>query len=170
MPEPSIVAHLRRINQFSVVSLHRHRWRDFGGEIQLGNIGGWRFAGGSMRSLFKAGFLAAFAAILLLGKLSISAAQQGDEATALNKKVIELYNAGRYADAIPIAQQVLAIREKALGRDHPDVAQSLNNLAALYESEGRYAETEPLYQRSLAIREKALGREHPNVANTLINL
>jgi hypothetical protein len=31
--------------------------------------------------------------------------------------------------AIPLAQRSLAIREKALDPDHPDVAQSLNALA-----------------------------------------
>jgi hypothetical protein len=41
-------------------------------------------------------------------------------------------------------QRALAIREKALGRDHPDVATSLNNLAALYDVQGRYADAEPL--------------------------
>ena len=41
----------------------------------------------------------------------------------------------------------LAIREKALGPDHPDVATSLNNLAELYEAQGRYADAEPLYKR-----------------------
>ena len=36
---------------------------------------------------------------------------------------------GRYADAEPLYKRSLAIREKALGPDHPDVATSLNNLA-----------------------------------------
>ena len=56
----------------------------------------------------------------------------------------------------------LAIWEKALGREHPDVAKSLSNLALLYQSRGRYADAEPLYQRSLAIYEKVLGRNHPD--------
>jgi CHAT domain-containing protein/tetratricopeptide (TPR) repeat protein len=64
----------------------------------------------------------------------------------------------------------LAIREKALGTDHPDVAQSLNSLANLYFNQSRYADAEPLYQRSLAIYEKALGPGHPEVANSLNNL
>jgi tetratricopeptide (TPR) repeat protein len=123
-----------------------------------------------MRSLLKVGLAAAFAAILLVGSVSLVAAQETKEADELNKRVIELYNAGRYSDAIPIAQRVLALREKALGRDHPDVAISLSNLAELYASQGRYAEAEPLYQRSLAIQEKAFGRDHPNVALSLNNL
>ena len=38
----------------------------------------------------------------------------------------------------------LAIREKSLGPDHPDVAGSLNNLAALYRDQGRWPEALPL--------------------------
>ena len=63
-----------------------------------------------------------------------------------------------------MAEKALGIREKVLGKEHPDVAQSLNNLAALYESQGNYGKAEPLYVRSLAILEKVLGKEHPSVA------
>jgi tetratricopeptide (TPR) repeat protein len=89
---------------------------------------------------------------------------------ALHKHAIELYNAGRYSDAEPLYKRALAIHEKALGPDHPDVATSLNNLAALYNSQGRYADAEPLLKRSLAIREKVLGPAHPDVATSLNNL
>jgi tetratricopeptide (TPR) repeat protein len=67
-------------------------------------------------------------------------------------------------------EQSLAIAEKALGPEHPDVAASLNNLAALLRAQGSYAEARPLLERSLAIREKALGPEHPDVATALNNL
>jgi len=60
-----------------------------------------------------------------------------------------------------LSQRSLAILEKALGKDHPQVAASLNNLAELYSAKGQYAEAEPLSQRSLAILEKALGKDHP---------
>jgi len=92
------------------------------------------------------------------------------EAEELNKQVIQLYSQGKYGEAIAIAQRILAIREKALGTDHPDVAISLNNLAELYRAQGIYQAAEPLYKRSLAILEKALGSEHPNVATSLNNL
>ena len=55
----------------------------------------------------------------------------------------------------------LAIREQALGKDHPDTAQSLNNLAGLYYEQGKYEQAEPLLQRGLAIMEKMLGSNHP---------
>ena len=68
------------------------------------------------------------------------------------------------------SKRSLAIQEKALGPNHPDVAMSLNNLAVLYGDQGRYADAEPLYKRSLAIKEKALGPDHPDVAESLNNL
>ncbi|CAM9843341.1 unnamed protein product, partial [Ectocarpus sp. 13 AM-2016] len=76
---------------------------------------------------------------------------------------------GKYSEAEPLYERSLAIRQKALGFDHPDVAQSLNNYAELLRAQGKYDEAEPLYERSLAIREKALGPEHPDVAQSLNN-
>ena len=81
-----------------------------------------------------------------------------------------LQKMGQYADAEPLFRRALAIDEKALGKDHPDVASSLNNLALLLYSQGKYGEAEPLYRRALAIREKALGPDHPDVAQSLNNL
>jgi len=77
---------------------------------------------------------------------------------------------GDYAGARPLYERALAIRERALGPDHPDVANSLNNLATLLSDQGDYAEARPLYERALAIRERALGPDHPDVANSLNNL
>ena len=64
----------------------------------------------------------------------------------------------------------MAISEKALGPEHPDVATILNNLAGLYKAQGHYAEAEPLYKRALAIDEGALGPDHPDLARDLNNL
>ena len=77
---------------------------------------------------------------------------------------------GQYAVAEPLYRRALGIYEKALGKDHPNVATSLNNLALLLASQGKYVEAEPLYRRALAIKEKALGPDHPDVATSLNNL
>jgi tetratricopeptide (TPR) repeat protein len=97
-------------------------------------------------------------------------AQGLDEANELNKRAIEFENAGRHSDAEPLYKQSLAIREKVLGADNPDVAAALNNLAGLYYKEGRYADAEPLFKRSLAIKEKTFGPDNPDVAQSLNNL
>ena len=110
--------------------------------------------------------------LVLLAAPHFCFSQQSDLETAarLNQQVIKLYQEGRYREAIPLAEQALAIREKALGPEHPDLAASLHNLAEIYRTLGDYAKAEPLYRRSLAIREKALGPEHPDVATSLNSL
>ncbi len=46
--------------------------------------------------------------------------------------LLGLYNAqGKYAEAEPLYKRSLAILEKALGLEHPNVATSLNNLEEL---------------------------------------
>jgi CHAT domain-containing protein len=107
---------------------------------------------------------------LLLPALSNAQQDKFREAESLNQEVVKFYQQGRYSDAIRLAEKALAIYEKALGPDHPDVALSLNNLAFLYCYMGDYARAEPLYKRSLAIYEKALGPDHPDVAQSLNNL
>jgi len=88
----------------------------------------------------------------------------------LNVQVDHLYQQGKYAEAIPLAQESQRIAEAAFGSEHPNTAKSVNNLAELYYYQGRYAEAEPLFQRALAIKEKALGPDHPDVATSLNNL
>ena len=79
----------------------------------------------------------------------------------------ELYEAqGRYTDAEPLMKRALAITEKALGPEHPDVGACLDNLAALYVAQARYTDAEPLYKRALDIVEKALPVGHPDIARS----
>jgi tetratricopeptide (TPR) repeat protein len=72
-------------------------------------------------------------------------------ATSLNNLAALHKAQGQYAKAEPLYQRSLAIREKALGPEHPDVAQSLNNLAALYKAQGQYAKAEAMKARAKAI-------------------
>jgi eukaryotic-like serine/threonine-protein kinase len=67
-------------------------------------------------------------------------------------------------------ERALAIREKALGPDHPEVAASLNNLALVQYATGRYVDARELYERGLAIWERAVGADHPEVARSLDNI
>jgi tetratricopeptide (TPR) repeat protein len=91
-------------------------------------------------------------------------------AIALGRIARLYYDQGRFGEAEPLYLRSLAISEKSLGADHPDVAATLNNLAGLYRRQGLYEKVEPLYLRSLAIKEKSLGADHPDIAVTLNNL
>ena len=112
-------------------------------------------------------------ACLMLFTVSVGSAlgqQEIQEANELNQTVMKLYQAGKYAEAIPLARRALGLREQALGPMHPDVATSLNYLGALLENMGDYAEARPLMERALKINEQALGSMHPAVAASLNNL
>jgi tetratricopeptide (TPR) repeat protein/CHAT domain-containing protein len=118
----------------------------------------------------RSALAAVLAAISLLGAVSICPAQPSSKLSPLIKQFTELQRAGKYPDAIPVAQQILAIQESQPGANQSAVATWLDNLADLYRQQGRYAEAEPLYQRALAVREKSLGRDHPDVAQSLNDL
>jgi serine/threonine protein kinase/tetratricopeptide (TPR) repeat protein len=66
-------------------------------------------------------------------------------------------------------RQSLAIREKILGKDHPDVAESLNGLAGVLALK-QIGNAEEMARRSLSIREKALGENHQDVAESISTL
>jgi CHAT domain-containing protein/Tfp pilus assembly protein PilF len=102
-----------------------------------------------------------------------------ENARQLYKQAMELYNAGRYNEAVPLVERAIAISTSALGPEHSDVALSLNGLGLIYEAKGDYARAEPLYQRALAIYSKLSNTAQlqdtrnaatGNVATTLNNL
>lgn len=93
-----------------------------------------------------------------------------DEAGAVTQQMKELYRAGKYTEALPLAQKALALREKEFGTEDAMVAMPLNDLGTIHYNLGQYAVAELLYKRSLAIREKTLGPDATEVATVLNNL
>ena len=58
-------------------------------------------------------------------------------------------------EAEPLYERSLAMYEKALGTEHPDVAASLGNYAALLRQTARTDEAERMEARAKAIRAKS---------------
>jgi tetratricopeptide (TPR) repeat protein len=96
----------------------------------------------------------------------------GDEARAryLNTLGALAERQDEYEDARAFFERALALREKALGPDHPDVAASLNGLGVVAELQGKYEDARDFLERALAITETALGPNHPDVARWPHNL
>ncbi len=76
----------------------------------------------------------------------------------------------RYKEAEPIANEVMQIRRRVLGEEHPDTLRSAHNLAAIYGSLGRYREAEHLFAGARNGRRRVLGENHPDTLFTQLRL
>jgi eukaryotic-like serine/threonine-protein kinase len=76
---------------------------------------------------------------------------------------------GRFQDALAISQEAVAIKEKALGSQHIDVAISLDNVGLALFRLGHVEEALAKTQRALEILRSTVGPEHPEVAIRLVN-
>jgi tetratricopeptide (TPR) repeat protein len=94
------------------------------------------------------------------------------------EEVANLYNfmgygfdeLANYEEALNYYQKALEIREKALGKKHPDTATNYNNIGAIYSNQGDYDKALEYYQTALDIHEKALGKEYPDTATNYNNI
>ena len=102
--------------------------------------------------------------------LSAPSSAQKSETAALSVKINELSRAGKYSEALPLAQAQLQTLEKKYGPVHRDVAAALNNLAEIFGHQGNDAEAEPLLKRAIAILDKAVGLDSAEAAPELNNL
>lgn len=91
-------------------------------------------------------------------------------ATSRNNLGIALYSLGRFEEAIEQYEQVVKLREVALGEHHPDVGAAYNNLANALMQIRRLDEARDEHVRSMAIWEAGLGRKHPFIGASLNNL
>jgi tetratricopeptide (TPR) repeat protein len=73
-------------------------------------------------------------------------------ATSLNNLALVYQAQGRYADAEPLYERALAIKEEALGPDHPEVAVTCENMAELYRQIGKEGKAEKSEERARKIR------------------
>src|SRR5215207_4510925 len=78
-----------------------------------------------------------------------------EEAVRLNEEVVKLYAAGKYAEALPLAERVVELREKELGRTHTLVAGALLNLAAIEQKLDKLGDAKGHYRRAASALEKA---------------
>jgi len=92
------------------------------------------------------------------------------EVSAVRLRAEACEERGAFAEAEPLRRRVLELREHALGREHPHLAEPINELAGLYRKMGRLDEAEALLERLLGIVERDKGPDDGNVATILNNL
>ena len=66
-------------------------------------------------------------------------------------------------------RQSLAIDEKALGQNHPELSVDLNNLGAAYLDQKKLNEAEKSFKQALTLRQKAVGSDHIRLVGIIDN-
>jgi tetratricopeptide (TPR) repeat protein len=95
---------------------------------------------------------------------------QGAHWETLNTRVKNLYTHEKYAEALPIAEEMLQTAEEAWGPNDSRVAVSLDDLASIRSAQDNFAAAEPLAQRAQKILEAATPPDPRQVANALNTL
>jgi CHAT domain-containing protein/tetratricopeptide (TPR) repeat protein len=85
-------------------------------------------------------------------------------AERLHREARQLEGRGRYRQAEKKWLEVLEIKRKVLGEEHPDTANSYQRVALCLGKQGKHADALRLHNKALAIRLQALGEEHPETA------
>jgi hypothetical protein len=66
--------------------------------------------------------------------------------------------------------EVLAVRKRVLGTEHPNTLTTGNKLGNCLSDQGKHAEADEMLREVLAARKRVLGRKHPHTLNTASNL
>jgi tetratricopeptide (TPR) repeat protein len=77
---------------------------------------------------------------------------------------------GDWNNAEQLEVQVLDMRKKLLGAEHPNTLRSMANLALIYRNQGRQTEAEQLEVQVMDIRTKLLGAEHRETLRSMAKL
>lgn len=120
------------------------------------------------KAWLRARRLDAIVSELVGGDAAIPKGAEVEAAELLNR--IAEYRSGAlagYPEAARLHGRALALREQALGPDHPETASSLINLGRILHHQGDFAGAAAHFSRALAINEKVLGPEHSETANSL---
>jgi CHAT domain-containing protein/Tfp pilus assembly protein PilF len=105
--------------------------------------------------------------VLALAVVIVTPGLAGDLA-AQSARLNALRSAGKYSEALPLAQAMVSNLEKS--GDSRDLATALNNLAQIQADQGHDDEAEPLYKRAIALMEKGGGLDSVEIAPVLNNL
>ncbi|UKZ68974.1 uncharacterized protein TrAtP1_009993 [Trichoderma atroviride] len=92
------------------------------------------------------------------------------ESNLLFKVAQSSYLLGKYQEAESFYDQVLELRTKVLGAEHPDTLLSKNNFANTLYSQRKYDKVEVIHRQILELRTKVLGAEHPDTLRSMTNI
>jgi TonB family protein len=89
------------------------------------------------------------------------------EAAELSRRVVALYTEQKFAEALPLAERALKLREESLGKDDPLVADAAGNVGRVLIALGRGPKAEDHLRRAADIYEKGPAGQSLMMARTL---
>ncbi|MCJ1255882.1 Kinesin light chain 3 [Lignoscripta atroalba] len=88
----------------------------------------------------------------------------------VDKFALVYSESGQTQEAVKLSEQVLKVRKRILGDEHPDTLKSMNNLACSYSDLGQRQEALKLSEQVLKVSKRILGDEHPDTLTSMNNL
>jgi tetratricopeptide (TPR) repeat protein len=88
----------------------------------------------------------------------------------MNNLAASYLNTGRRDEAMKLQEEVLALRKKVSGPEHPATLTAMANLAFSYSEAGRRDEALKLREELLPLSRKMNGPEHPETLNVMAGL
>src|SRR3984893_12731659 len=77
---------------------------------------------------------------------------------------------GYWNEAEKLEDDVMEMRKRLLGAEHPHTLTSMANLATTYRQQGRWNEAEKLMVDVMELSKRSLGAEHPHTLTSMANL
>jgi tetratricopeptide (TPR) repeat protein len=81
-----------------------------------------------------------------------------------------LRNQGKWNEAEVLEREVLSMRQRIFGLEHPETISASANLACTLWHQGKWSEAEVLNREALAMRQRILGLEHPDTIHASAGL
>jgi hypothetical protein len=78
----------------------------------------------------------------------------------MNNLASTFWAQSRYEEAESLNVQVIEIKKKVLGEEHPNTLNTMSNLAHTWEAEGRFADALALRGSCAQARQRVLGPDH----------
>ncbi|CAF0771032.1 unnamed protein product [Adineta steineri] len=78
------------------------------------------------------------------------------------------YDQGKYQEAFTFYEKSLAIYQKTLSPNDPELANSYNNIGLVYDAMCNYPKALSSHEQALEIRQKSLDPNHPDLAKSYI--
>jgi CHAT domain-containing protein/tetratricopeptide (TPR) repeat protein len=132
-------------------------------------MGVWRIASGLARIALVIGVVLTHCLPVTYSP-AVAAPSTEAKLSELSARVIALYSAGKFAEALPLAEQYSAMAQTQYGVNSTANAVAKSWHALLLKATNRLQEAEVLMREAVAITEKTLGPDHPNFAIALNNL